>query len=265
MNWLQLLLCLIIHAIRSLQTFSRTIDRFVSEPPSKLFRKRGAPPMVFAAFSGATGLMSGRVRGASDTLFPQNLFARIGTTFRYDYAIDAREVMPGEEHVFRATASASGAFRHQVAEFSGGSVLGLPTPTNARSRVEIAVRVKILELGDATPLAELGVALFESAFGEESSLGEGSNGLVQLPVVENVSVTQGVEVSFQPTGRNNVVIRVAVTILARATGESAEFVVAESAEDEWNGSLTGLMSIDVDNASYQVAIDPEGPCADVLG
>lgn len=85
MSLLQLLLCLLLHAVRSLQTLRRTITRSEYQPPPALFRAEGAPPLMIASFNGDTGVMVGRVQGSSNTLFPQNLSAQIQANFNYDY------------------------------------------------------------------------------------------------------------------------------------------------------------------------------------
>lgn len=171
---------------------------------------------------------------------------------------------PGDEHVFRADIAARGAIRYQVARFTpGANPLGF-APTDARSLVAVETRLQVVELADPTPIAEAVFVHYQQAFGEESSLGPVENGIPTLvPVVDTVSFTEGVAVAFQPSGSRHVIVRVKVIIRARATGESAELVIAQTAADEWDGPATGLMSVDVSSPTYQVAVDPSGPCANL--
>ena len=131
--------------------------------------------------------------------------------------------------------------------------------------MQVETVIDVLEVGDPVPITQVRVTHWDQAHGEERVPGPIVDGFSPLvSVIEDVNLRADIGVSFRRSGTRNIVIRAQGVIGARAHGKSAKLVITQTAARVWDGSATGLMSMNVANATYRIAVDPTGACRDHL-
>jgi len=248
-DWIQRLVCILLHAPRTAELINTDIDA-INEVQGGFIpiwdHRLGVNRLTTSINANGIGRFNGRAFGVS------NIFGHkrsvVTADFEYSFAIDPSSVIANEAFVFKVDVMARGRFQHFPAVSSPGDNRQPPAMTFGL----VFTRVRIAELNNqGQELRELARSPFQH-FQADLVLPATQN------VIDVVNTVDPVELQFTPTGQGLIVFDVIVSVQAAATGGFSDIRVG--ALDSFNRSF----QVSASNARVQKVMPEEDFCRSIF-